>query len=300
MNRLTKAFALLLAIVVMVLVQGRFPVRADEMAVRSSNGDKVSLLGDIKIDKAASGNVVVILGDIDIEGSIDGDVVSILGNVYINGRVSGEVATILGKARLGDKAEIDKDLVVIGTLEKDGSARIHGQEVRINTGILALVRIFTAILLAFITLIIGLITIVILKDRFTNISFGIEQRLDRKIIIGILGFLGLSILSLLLFFTIIFPIAFFGIVLLAEIASSIFFGKLLSKLLKLSLNVYMQFVTGLLIITLARVGLTLMIAGIGFIVSLVLYGLFSAFVCSLGIGILIDTKLGTVCCKAAD
>ncbi len=86
-------------------------------------GESVTL----KSDESASA-VVVILGNSAIDGTVEGDVVVVSGGATVNGTVNGNLVVVLGSAKLGPKAHVARDTVVVGgTLTADPAAKIDGQ-----------------------------------------------------------------------------------------------------------------------------------------------------------------------------
>ena len=72
--------------------------------------------------------VVVILGNGTIDGVVDGDAVVVSGNATVNGTVKGNLVVVMGSAKLGPKAHVVRDAVVVGgTLTADSGATIDGQ-----------------------------------------------------------------------------------------------------------------------------------------------------------------------------
>lgn len=98
----------------------RNPRSAQEMV---KIGDNVTL----KEDETASA-FVVILGNGTIDGTVEGDAVVVSGNALINGTVKGNLVVVLGSAKLGPKAHVARDVVVVGgTLTADPESKIDGQ-----------------------------------------------------------------------------------------------------------------------------------------------------------------------------
>ena len=79
------------------------------------------------------GKAVVVYGDATIDGDVDRDVVVVSGNLRLNSKVRGNVVVVFGTAEFGPKAEINRDLVLIGgTIDSDGGVKIGGDRVEIG------------------------------------------------------------------------------------------------------------------------------------------------------------------------
>ena len=80
-----------------------------------------------------AGKAVVVYGDATIDGEVDRDVVVVSGNLKLNSKVRGNVVVVLGSATFGPKAEIGRDLVLVGgNIESDQGVKIGGDRVEIG------------------------------------------------------------------------------------------------------------------------------------------------------------------------
>ncbi len=72
--------------------------------------------------------VVSVFGDTRIEGGSVGNAsVAVMGNNYVNAAVDGDVVAVMGNVVLGPKADIRRDVTIIGgTLTRDPGAQVHG------------------------------------------------------------------------------------------------------------------------------------------------------------------------------
>lgn len=288
-----KLISLLILVIMLMTCASSY---AAGMDIVSEKGDRIGILEDITVEDATSGDVVVVLGDIVINSNVNGDVVAILGDVTINSEVSGEVVSVLGKISLTDDAVIKGNIVSVGSVEKDEGAQVYGEEIKVragefDTGFLLVAFVVTVIILSIITLLSGLILIALLKDKFTKTLDNIEYKIGRKIATGFLGLLAVTIALLILLVTVIAPIAYLGLMIGASVASSIYFGRVLLKTFGTNNNIYLEFITGLITITLIKVLLIYLVPHYNFVLGSIIYVVFSILVASLGIGILIDTKI---------
>lgn len=305
-----KKAALILIMVIIMLNAIQMCAWADDLAIMIDNGDRVSIFEDVVVDKETNGDVVAIFGnidvnkkvqgdvvaifgDVDINDSIDGEVVAILGNINLDQRVSGEIVSAFGKVTMSKNAVVNGDLIVIGSIDREAGAKVFGQEVKVNTGFLMVARVVVTIVLAFLVLVLGLVAISIFRERSVNISDGSDKNTGRKIAVGFLGFIGFFIIMVLLSIVVVGPIIHLFLLIIAEIAVSICAGKQILKLFNANQNVYLEFTTGLAVISFIKIVLTLIIPQIGFVAYLLLYIAIDIFIRSWGIGILIDTRFGT-------
>jgi hypothetical protein len=79
------------------------------------DSDAVSIMGHTTIGPEAriGGAAVAVLGRVISNGDVRGEVVSVLGGVDVNGHVGGEVVSVLGDLKLGPKAVVDGDIVMV-------------------------------------------------------------------------------------------------------------------------------------------------------------------------------------------
>jgi hypothetical protein len=291
-----KVAALLLLL--FVLATG-VSVYADGISIWTNSNDKISLFDDLKIDEALDGTAVVVFGNLDVRADVSGNVVVVLGDVNISSRVKGQVVSILGNTRLTEKAEIDSDLISIGNIDKSQEARIKGQEVRVygwqldsGYGFILFARVVLALVFSLLVLILGLVMLLLSRGRFKNISMSLEYGVGRKLLIGLLVYLGATILLALLFITVIVPILYFILLVVGSVLASMYFGRMIMKNFSSENNLFLEFVTGLVTITLIKVLLIYLIPHEEIILNSIIYTMFTLFINSLGLGIITDAKYG--------
>jgi len=293
-----KRLAILLMVLQLLalLITGT-SVYANGISVSSNNGDLVAVMKDIKIDKTTAGNIVVVMGNLDIEENVSGNVLSIMGNVKVNAKVLGQIVTVLGNVELSDGSEVYGSVIsVMGAIKKVDGARIIGEEMeiagrsfRVNTNSFLTLATVLTIMFSVFALLIGMLLITVSKEKYMRISLNIEKRTGRKITMGFLGFLGMTILALLFFITLVVPLIYIVLIIISVIFSSIYFGKVILGTFNGGNNVYAGFITGLTTITLIKVLLILFVPQSGFILNVLLYILFTVFINSLGIGVMLDS-----------
>lgn len=288
----TAFFLLILALFLLAAT----PAIAEGISVLSESGDKVSLFEDLHIDKKIDGNVIVVLGDVNVDSEVNGIVVTVFGDADINAEVSEQVVTVFGNSLLREKA-VTGNLITLGSVEKMEGSRVTGNEVRIfgemmniNIGAILYLRVALLILFAVAVLAIGLLVLAIYKKKFESMTEKIEQRLDRKVLLGFLAYIGASILLLMLMITLIAPVMYLIILILASITSSIFFGRLILKALNPTKSIVMEFITGLITITLVKLLMIYLVPQEDIILSMILLGAFAVFINSIGLGIIMEAR----------
>lgn len=288
--------AVFLLMVFAILMLAISPSLAEGISVLSESGDKVSLFEDLHIDKNVNGNVIVILGNVKVDSEVNGIVVTVFGDAEINARVSEQVVTVFGNSVMGEKA-VTGNLITLGSVKKMEGSKILGNEVRIfgemmniDIGALLYLRVAILILFAVAVLLIGLLVLVIYKKKFQSMTENVEQKLDRKLILGFLAYFGVSILLVMLAITLVAPVLYLVILILASITSSIFVGRLILKALNPSKSLIMEFITGLITITLVKLLLIYLVPQGDMLLSLVLVVAFAVFINSLGLGIIMEAR----------
>jgi hypothetical protein len=289
-----KKLALLLVLLAVVAVP--LPVFADEIKVISDSSDKISILSDMTVDTKINGTVVAVLGGLIVNSDVNGDVVAVVGDVVVNARVSGQVVAVFGKVRLTENANVVGDVISVGSIEKQAGARVNGQEVAVNMGFLSYANTVFIVLCAafsFFTLVIGFISVALIKERFQNISMGSQYGFGRRFVIGFIVYVGSTLFLPLLSITVIAPLVYVVFLIFAEIAVSIFIGRLLLRSMNTGVNSLLEFFTGFVLITVAKLILAILMPQMGFVAGIAIYLLLGLLINSLGIGILIDTKFGS-------
>ncbi|MDK2799509.1 MAG: hypothetical protein PWQ70_1128 [Clostridiales bacterium] len=256
--------------------------------------DKVSILGDVDIDRPIKGSVVAILGSIHARYSINGDVVAVLGNVNVESEVTGDVVAVLGNVILGPRAYVYGDVVAIGPggIQKSPGSQVSGDSVGINFGSFNLPRfrinvppLFTRDSQMFdflgnigfiIISLFSLLIIAVAGQQVQNISESVEEHMIRKLVIGTIIFLGFPIIAILLAITIIgVPVAiiFFGIAfLLGFSAFCVYIGRKILELLNSNANIYGEFIIGAIILAILMATLHFSL-WVGILISIISLGL---------------------------
>lgn len=292
MKKLT-ALIVLVAITLLCLS----PVYAAGVYVSSQDGDKVSFMDNITIDKNIKGNVIAVLGDVTVNDIVTGQIITIFGDAYVNSQISGQVVTIFGNTYLNRNANVTGDVITIGSLHRSEGAVVGGQEVRIlgesmNLDISAILylRLAIMLLMTFSVLAVGLVLITLQKKKYTQIAESIDKNLSKKMLMGVLSFLAASIILVLLVVTLIAPFVYIILLILSTVTASMLAGKLIISTFSQSNSVYMEFITGLITISLIKLLIIFVVPQSNVILGLALIGIFDMLVYSAGLGILVEKR----------
>jgi cytoskeletal protein CcmA (bactofilin family) len=292
-----KKLAALLA-VLLFLIFALTVAYAEGVSVSSDTGDRVSLFDDIKIDSEVKGNVISVLGNVEVNKPVDGQVVVVFGDVTINGNVSGQIVTVFGNTRLTSGAVVQKDLITLGSIERENGSKVLGQEVRIfgeymNIDIGALLYLRLAIMLLFTlaVLVIGLLVLALSRKKYEEITASIEKNIGKKLLLGFLAYMGASILLVLLIITLVAPVLYIVLLVMAAVVASIYLGRTILKTFSPKNSIYMEFITGLISITLIKLLLIFLVPQENIILSSALLAIFGIFINSIGLGGLAENKL---------
>jgi hypothetical protein len=291
---LASVLACLLVIAAYVM-----PVAAlDEgVSVSNSGGDQVRLLEDIKINEAMTGNVIVILGNVEINQPVDGIVISVFGDVKIDSSVTQQVVTVFGSTVLGKGAEIGSNLITLGPIAKDPGARVKGNEVRIfgenmdiDVSSAYYLRIVSLVAVSLLVLILGLLMILLSRKKYINDTAEIEKNAGRKLLLGLLTYIGAAVLLVLLSVTILAPVFYLVLMLFANVFACLFFGRLIIKAMSAPRNIMVEFLTGYITITLVKLLAVFLIPRSELLISLLIGLVVGAFVSSMGLGIMMEGR----------
>ena len=288
-----KAAAVL--IILTILILSCASALGEGIFVISGSGDNIKILEDSNIDSPVNGNAIVVLGDITVNSKVSGHVIAVFGEVSVNAEVFGQVVTIFGNTNLKEQSVVMGDVITIGSLHKADGASILGQEVRIlgesmnlDIGALAYLQLTVMILFILATLVVGLLAMLISRTAYQNISRSLEKNIGRKIILGILSFLGASALLLLLMVTLIAPVLYIVILIMSTVTAAMFFGRLILKSFSQKNSIYAEFITGLISITLVKLIIVFLTPVENIMVGFVLVGALDLIINSVGLGIHVE------------
>lgn len=292
-----RKLSVALSVLLLFLALSSTAARAEGISVSSDSGDRVKLFEDMKIDSEIKGNVISVLGGVEVDAEVGGQVIAVFGDITVNSDVAGQVVTVFGNTRLTSAAIVEGDLITLGSIEKEDGAKVLGQEVRVlgksmNLDIGALLYLRLAMLLLFFlaVLLIGLLLLVISKKKYEEITASIEKNTGKKLLLGFLAYLGISILFVMLIITLVAPVLYLVLLVLASVVASTYLGRMVLKTFSPKNSIYMEFVTGLISITLIKLLLIFLVPQEGIILSFALLFVFGVFINSIGIGGLTEYK----------
>lgn len=290
MKRLTA-----LLVLCVIIMSFAVSVAAEGIYVRSESGDKIRILENAEISEPIQGNAVFVLGDVTVRSKVGGHVITVFGDVTVNSAVSGQVVSLFGNTVLKENAQVMGDVITIGSLTKSDSAVINGQEVRIlgesmnlDIGAFSYLRLIISLLFTLAVFIIGTLSLLISRKRYHSIAKRLDISFSRKIILGMLAFTGASALLLILLLTLIAPLIYIILMLIASIPAFMFLGRKILKSFSPKNSMFTEFVTGLVTVTLVKLIVIFLIPQRSILLSVIIIGLISIFIYSLGLGIMVE------------
>lgn len=290
MKRLTALIVLFL-----IIISSFVPAAAEGIYVRSGSGDRIRILEDVEINEPISGNTVTVLGNVTVDSNVGGHVITVFGDAVVDSVVSGHVVSLFGKTVLKENARVLGDVITVGSLTKAGSAVISGQEVRIfgesmnlDIGALLYLRLITALLFTLAVFIIGTLAQLISRQKYISIAKRLERNASRKFILGILTFTGATALLLILLLTLIAPILYIILMLVASIPAFMYLGRKILKSFSPKNGIFAEFITGLVTVTLVKLILIFLIPQQSILISTVIIAIINILIYSLGLGILAE------------
>lgn len=257
-------------------------------------------LEEREIEEVSEGNISIVLGSADINSDVNGSVVVVLGKAVINANVSGDVVSVFGDVDILNDSQITGNLVSVGKLSQSDGTEIYGSKFVFNADIISLFKsngilINISILYALIVLTAGLILITVFTDRYRVMSYSMRKNLSRRMILGGLGVLSITILLAFFIFFFVAPILYLIFLMLANIISSIYAGAFIIKENTERSTIYLQFFVGHILISILKI-VPLIFLPVGSYTALLIYGicyiLFELAMASFGIGTAIDTSYG--------
>ena len=92
----------------------------------------VTVFGNAEVAGEVDDVCVTVFGNTRVGGRVRNECVTVFGNLDLNGRVDGDLVVFMGDARLGPRAEVGGETVVIGgRLETAPGATLHGQKIHL-------------------------------------------------------------------------------------------------------------------------------------------------------------------------
>ncbi len=292
MNRKIKAILVSLLLFIFI------PCIASAAQFDFSN--KLVFFEDKLITQHSMGNVTIVIGDADIETNINGSVIVIFGKAAINGMVGGDIVSVFGDVNIKDNSLVQGNVVSVGKLKNDNDVVINGTKVNIDVDIISMFKsngiiINGLIILALMTLAVGLILISIFSGRYRVMSYKMSKGISRRIIMGGLVVVGFTIIVIFLLFMIVAPIFYVLFLMFADIVASIFVGTLIFKGNYDRTTIYLQFLVGHILISILKI-VPLIVIPSGSYTAMLIYGIcfiiLQYSMAFFGVGTIIDTGYG--------
>ncbi|HOQ07121.1 MAG TPA: polymer-forming cytoskeletal protein [Clostridiales bacterium] len=286
-----------LLVILLVLTVSAVPVQGEGIYVNSDSGDEIRIFENAEVTGPVRGNVIVALGDAMIESRVEGHVVTVFGNVEISAEVTGQVVALFGKVTLRDGARIAGDVISVGSIEKAPGAVISGQEVRIfgesmnlDMDAIAYLRLTILVLFMVAVLLTGLLSLLISRTRYSIISRNIEKNPGRKLVLGVLSFIGATSLLAILLLTLIAPLLYIVLLVISTVPACIYIGRMILKTFSQKNSIYIEFITGLITATLVKLIVLLIIPHQNLLLAAIVTGLINFLIFSFGMGILMEHR----------
>lgn len=281
-----------LLITAVILIFSFMPAAAEGIYVASGNGDRIRILENVDVTRPVAGNVVAVLGDVTVNSEVSGHVIAVFGDVRVNAPVAGQVVTIFGQTDLGANAKVMGDVITMGSLNEAPGAQVFGQQVRIlgesmnlDIGAILYLQLVITLLFTIVVFIAGMLILIIARSSYAKMSENIEKNIGRKMLLGVLTFIGASALLLLLLVTLVAPLLYIVVLVLAMIPASMFAGRYILRTFSPKNSIYVEFITGLISITLLKLLIVLLVPQGRILLGFGLIGLADLLIYSLGLGI---------------
>lgn len=291
-----KKLSKLLVITLILLLFVPFIVSAKQGGITTDN---LVFFEDKTINYLNSGNVTIVGGNADISTNISGSVIVLFGTANISGTVSGDIVSLFGELDIEDNTLIQGNLVSLGKLSKN-TFSVLGTKWSVNFDFTSLFKtngivISTFILLAIITLAMGLILISIFTKRFRAMAYSMKSGNLRRLVLGLLFLVSATIVLVFLMFLIVVPLIYIVLLMLADIVAGIYIGSFIFKDNNEKSTIFLEFFVGHIIVSIFKI-VPLILLPNGAYHALMIYGIslsvIELIMASFGIGTVIDTCFG--------
>lgn len=286
-----------------ILVTAVFLLFVPGIASAASNDFSLSnlvIMEDKPINGNSSGSVAVVLGSAEINADVKGSIIVVFGKATVNGSVDGDIVSAFGEVHIAKDSIINGNLVSVGKLNKDPEVIIKGTKLSIGVDFISLFKsngiiINALIISALFILAAGLILITIFTGRFRVMSYSMDTTPARRMLLGGLVVIGLTIVLAFLIFFIVAPVLYVLFLMLADIIGSIYLGKFIFRNNYDKSAIYLEFFVGHILISIVKI-VPLIIIPSGSYTALLVYGI--CFIAaelalgSFGVGTVIDTGFG--------
>lgn len=286
-----------------VIVTVIFLLFVPGMASAAKNDFSLSnlvILEDNPINENSDGSVAVVLGSAEINADIKGSIIVVFGKTTINGNVDGDIVSAFGEVHIAKDSIINGNLVSVGKLNREQAVTIKGTKFTLGVDFISLFKsngiiINALIISALIILAAGLILISIFPGRFRSMSYSMDAELSRRMVLGGLVVIGLTIILAFLIFLIVAPALYILFLMLADIIGSIYLGRFIFRNNYDRSAIYLEFFVGHILISIVKI-VPLIIIPSGSYTALLAYGICFIIaewtLASFGVGTVIDTGFG--------
>ncbi len=286
-----------------VLVTVIFLLFVPGMASAAKNDFSLSnlvILEDKPINEDSEGSVAVVLGSAEINADIRGSIIVVFGKATINGNVDGDIVSAFGEVHIAKDSIINGNLVSVGKLNRDQNVTIEGTKFTLGVDFISLFKsngiiINALIISSLIILAAGLILISIFPGRFRSMSYSMDTALSRRMVLGGLVVVSLTIILAFLIFLVVAPALYIVFLMLADIIGSIYLGRFIFKNNYDRSAIYLEFFVGHILISIVKI-VPLIIIPSGSYTALLAYGICFVItewtLASFGVGTVIDTGFG--------
>ncbi len=257
-------------------------------------GSVVTLFGNAKIEGEVTGDVVTLFGNAKIAGKVHGDTVTIFGNANIAGQVNGDVVAVIGGIEVGGTGQINGSGVSVLGHGIDNQGIIRQETVSIlgflpkglsGAGILLTIILILTMVKHIVALGFSVIAVILFNDRLDKMANRLDTDPGKKLLIGILVYVGTFVGMAILVMTVIgVPLAvlllpaLMLLEFLANTTAKIAIGRRIAQRQNKSWSIMMELITGSLIYTILDISI------VGKVFTLVFK--------LIGMGEIIDSRFG--------
>lgn len=283
-----KKYILIVMLIITILLTTAF-------TARDGNSGTFTMGEDLRVDEDETivGSTAVLFGDAVIDGRVDGELAVIFGNAVINGVVDGNAASVFGNITVGENGVIKGSAAaVMGKVKRSPGSIIEGEIASVDgpfkagrTKVVPLMGISSIIgLVVFYGL--SALLLVLIPDRMSYMTESAPARIWRRFGIGIAAYLlfipaivalAITIIGLLLipfFIAGFFLIAFIGMT-----ALKLAVGRRITGSLEGRGAPYIYLLVGSILIFVLP-----FVPVLGWLAYL--------FAASVGLGVVLDTRIG--------
>ncbi|PYG85699.1 hypothetical protein LY28_03259 [Ruminiclostridium sufflavum DSM 19573] len=292
-----KKYTRTVLITLILIVFSSFAVSAAQNNITSDN---LVIFEDKALDNINSGNVTVVGGNAEIQKGVSGSVIVVFGKAVLNGNIGGDVVSVFGELDIQDGTLIQGNLVSVGKLKKADTVSVSGTRFAVDFDLISLFKsngivINAFIILAVLTLALGLIFISIFSKRYRVMEYSMKSGNLRRLILGLLFIVSATIVLVFLMFLVIVPFVYILMLMFADIVSGIYIGSFIFKNNNEKSTIFIEFFVGHIIVNILKI-VPLILLPEGAYTAMLVYGIclvvLEGAMAAFGIGTVIDTGFG--------